>query len=79
VKENPIAFYPNPVTNRLKIEGTELSDYDLVIHSTLGQLIENYSIADNQIDVSRLQAGVYYITLNGSNGLNSTVLKFIKK
>ena len=79
VKENPIAFYPNPVTNRLKIEGTELSDYDLVIHSTLGQLIENYSIADNQIDISGLQAGVYYITLNGKNGLNSTVLKFIKK
>ena len=77
--KNTIILYPNPTTHILKIEGIELSNYDVSIHSSLGQKFGNNTIVDNQIDVAVFPSGVYFITLSNKGDLSVKHLKFVKK
>ena len=77
--KNTIILYPNPTTHILKIEGIELSNYDVSIHSSLGQKFGNNTIVDNQIDVGEFPTGVYFITLSNKQDLSVKHLKFVKE
>lgn len=74
-----ISLYPNPTTSSLTIEGIELTNYFVTIHSSLGQLFKNNKIINNQIDVSELSQGVYIITISSKENTTIKRLKFIKE
>ena len=68
-----LQLYPNPSTNYIRIK-SESKSLAVKIYSTSGQLIisGNYK-SDEDINVSKLNAGVYLIQANG------VTIKFIKK
>ena len=71
-----ISLYPNPVTDLLFIE-SELPIEKATIYSVLGQSVMTTSIENNQLDVSSLSKGVYFITL--TNEIGSSIQKFVKE
>lgn len=73
--ENTI--YPNPVENSFVISDNEGAD--LLIYNAAGQLVLNTKLSNNEeaIDVSKLNNGVYYISIR-NNGVVSNQ-KIIKK
>ena len=62
-------IYPNPATDKLKvlIKANNLSNYQLTIRNSLGQLVfkENYERGNKnrveEINVSHLPKGVYFL------------------
>lgn len=71
--ESNINIYPNPVNDKLLIDG--VSDYDAKIYNNLGQFVME-TTNTNTIDVSTLSKGIYFIKV--SDGINSSTKKFIK-
>lgn len=74
-----VSIYPNPVTNVLNFvtqENTILSQVS-VLDISGKEIINNKVINSNSLDVSSLQAGVYFIKFTSED--KSTVKKFIKE
>lgn len=71
-------LYPNPVQNTLTIQ-TQETGYELVIHSILGQEIiqRNNQAGSINIDLSSLETGIYFVTLQTPNSTSS--FKIIKQ
>jgi hypothetical protein len=72
--ENSLKFYPNPVTDILKID-SDLKIDKIEISDITGRILLNSEV--NKIDCSNLANGVYYITITTSKGF--FIKKFIKK
>jgi hypothetical protein len=71
LKQKKNKIYPNPVTNILNI--SNLNEETLVkVYNTQGQILIQKSVKNN-IDVSALQNGVYFLRIEGQK-----TLKFIK-
>ncbi len=78
--------YPNPVSAQLNIELTsqESGHTDLYIYDINGRALLKFSkeivkgFNNQQIDVSRLPAGIYFIYFPNGSGENSR-LKFVKE
>lgn len=66
-------IYPNPVNNILFIKSQSTQIKDLKIFDIQGNIMIE-TTSTNQIDVSKLKPGVYFIYINGSYYIN----KFIK-
>lgn len=60
--EKNITIYPNPATDIVTIETTEIIE-NIQIYSTLGQLVFNSEAIDNQLDISHLKSGIYYLRI----------------
>lgn len=77
--EASLSIYPNPTSQNIGIIGlkdSEASDY--TIFDTLGRKVNSSSaIINNQIDVSGLNTGVYFVSISFDN--KTQTLKFIKK
>lgn len=72
-----ISIYPNPTADRLTIGNVSNSTINtLVIYDCLGKSME-VVISDNQVNVSKLQSGVYFIKIETTAG--TLTKKFIKK
>lgn len=73
-----IMFYPNPTTSILNIvdENNQFQDATIQIKNNLGQLIFSSPFA-NQIDLSSLSAGMYFLTID--NIEKRRVIKIIKE
>ncbi|MGX9986734.1 T9SS type A sorting domain-containing protein [Soonwooa purpurea] len=73
-KKTPIIIYPNPTKDVINIKDnkdfTEVKIYDASAKLVLNQVLKN-----NQINVSELPKGVYYLELIGKE---KAVVKFIK-
>ena len=69
-----ISVYPNPTSNMLHIKGNNTELY-VTIYNIFGQQMLR-SIIINTIDVSSLNAGIYFIEF--SNGQQTTLRKLIK-
>ena len=68
---NDLKLYPNPVVDFLQIQ---LNNVNINIIDTYGRiLLHNFRVKDQMIDVSFLQPGTYFITIN------SKVYKFLKQ
>ena len=70
-------YFPNPVRNNLQINAVETIERVSIVN-LLGQEIANYEInADNaSIDVSKLNAGTYFVKVRGAEKINSfTIVK----
>lgn len=75
VIENNIKIYPNPTNNSLTIE-TDLNYHTFNIYNLSGKLVKTQN-RSNQISVSELPKGMYFIQLVGDK--NNRVQKFIKE
>lgn len=70
-----ISIYPNPSKNILNFRGFN-DTFSVFIYDLTGNLIVNESLEINQsLDVSKLEAGMYFITFENSR----TTFKFIKQ
>lgn len=74
-----IKIFPNPVENNLnvKLASNLGSEPSFMVHNVLGQTISKGKLSNSNINVSRLQTGMYFlqITAEGKKG----VKQFIKK
>lgn len=63
-----IKVYPNPATDILNIEDQqkELQNSEIEIRNTLGQVVLT-TIFSNQIDISNLKNGVYFLSVKNKN------------
>ncbi|TMM31480.1 T9SS type A sorting domain-containing protein [Polaribacter aestuariivivens] len=76
--ENEIYLYPNPADSTLFIDNKNNIDIkNMTIFNYLGKKIITVKKPENNIDVSTLSNGVYFIKFNINNTIYST--KFIKK
>jgi hypothetical protein len=76
--ESSLVLYPNPTSGILNIENNEnITIKKIIILNTLGQKIINNQI-ENNIDISNLPNGIYYISIESING-NKASYKIIKE
>jgi polyhydroxybutyrate depolymerase len=68
-----IKLFPNPVTEKLFIEG--LSEANVKVINLVGEMIIQKNNA-NSIDVSSLNSGIYFLQITSGN--TQSVIKFIK-
>ncbi len=75
---NSILVYPNPATDVISIDGLQdASNVDFIVTDILGKNVsKNSSLNNNQIDVSSLTPGIYFLLLNIDNSQEK--IKFIK-
>jgi len=72
-----VSVFPNPVNDNLFIKmPVSIAIDDVEIHDMLGKSI-NVDSSNNQINVSELGSGVYFIKINTSQG--TLTKRFIKK
>lgn len=74
---NYIQFYPNPTTSILNIvdEQNQLQNSTLQIKNYLGQILLSTAYS-NQIDLSTLSSGMYFLTIqNGNNAKSFKIMK----
>ena len=55
-------LYPNPVVNKLYIDGISQT-FDVVVTNLQGQIIKSETKLSNSIDLSELRSGVYIIKI----------------
>jgi len=56
-----LKIYPNPAIDRLTVENNTSSNFD--IFNAQGKLVLAGNVQSGQIDISRLQAGIYFVQL----------------
>ncbi|MEO6301710.1 MAG: T9SS type A sorting domain-containing protein, partial [Bacteroidia bacterium] len=76
-KNEFISLYPNPVSSTLFIHSENNSLTRFVINDVMGKEIISDLMQDN-IDVSQLQAGIYFLLVYDQNNTLSGIKKFIK-
>ncbi|RNA61427.1 T9SS C-terminal target domain-containing protein [Chryseobacterium nematophagum] len=76
--KSEIQLYPNPVDDRLMISNVS-NHASYIIYNALGQLVDNGSIFNNEINVSSLAQGVYSIVVVEKRKNLMFKSKFIKK
>ncbi len=75
-EENTFLLYPNPSNNKLFIKAAE-TNFSISIFDTNGRkVLFEKQINSNEIDVSALKSGMYFITIESSEGKSTK--KFIK-
>ena len=73
-----IKVYPNPVNSVLSIDTNNSFDIEKIsISDVNGRFVKSQKGAKNQINVSDLNAGVYFVTIESNDGM--TTKKFIKQ
>ena len=61
-----LKIYPNPVDNFLMIDMDKKDELSIVkIYDIYGQIAIAERITENKINVSKLNSGIYFISLNG--------------
>ncbi|KXK41975.1 MAG: spore coat protein CotH [Bacteroidetes bacterium OLB11] len=71
-----ITIYPNPASNELHIE-SNISLAKYTIFNNMGQIVQKGNCLQNQIDISSLMNGLYYIQFVDQQG-NGMNVKFTK-
>lgn len=70
-----INIYPNPVENILFFN-TDIKGFQVSIFSSIGSLVLKQNSDGNSIDVSKLQTGIYFITISkDGNKITEKILK----
>jgi hypothetical protein len=77
---NSISIYPNPANESILVKHKFASASVLTITNLVGQTIQSTVLGAQQesVDISRLNAGVYFATVTGKEGVSKTI-KIIKK
>lgn len=77
VAKKSVGIYPNPVQDVLNVKGLDAKS-NVKIYSTDGRLMKNEGLENDQVNVTELQPGVYFIQTE-ANGEKTSSTKFIKK
>lgn len=72
-----VALYPNPAQNFINIQVGDLEVYSIQVITLSGAIERNVSISGNTIDVSLLDAGVYFISV--ATDKDTFVKKLVKE
>lgn len=76
-KNNSIRIYPNPASNFLNVEINQgLLSYE--IYSVLGEIVQFGNAFENNIDISKINTGIFLIKLKTIDG-NFLQSKFLKE
>jgi hypothetical protein len=77
--KNSVRLYPNPTQQFVTIEGKSFqADDTYTIYNINGTLLQSGSLKDgNSINVAKLSAGVYFLSVSGNEGVQN--LQFIKE
>ena len=68
-KDSEIALYPNPVRDRVVIEGIEVAEVE--VYNALGQIVKTFQ-GTNEITVADLPQGVYLLRIADAEGKDYT-------
>ena len=74
-----VNLFPNPTSENLMIGGIDLSNYEIKVHSSIGQLYKMKPPINNQIDVSQLPKGIYFISIMSKDESSVRRFKFVKE
>lgn len=75
---NSFSIYPNPTSSVLNISNpNSLEIKNILVVDINGRIVKNQSDSLSQINVSDLNAGVYFVTIEAAEG--KTTKKFIKQ
>lgn len=66
IKSNSWKVYPNPANDVLFVEGIEDTNFHVLIYNQLGRLIKRIDTSDNELDISEIPTGVYYLQFTSS-------------
>ncbi|TAL70104.1 MAG: Omp28-related outer membrane protein [Bacteroidetes bacterium] len=72
VVDNNFTLYPNPADNEIRFGNENYVGKEFSIYSLVGELMMSGSNANNRIDISKLNSGLFYIKINNE------ILKFSK-
>ncbi len=73
-----LIIYPNPTNTTLFIKTENIALHQYQITNSIGQVLQNGKLTGNNIDVSRLPKGIYFIQLKDEKG-QLFLSKFIKE
>ncbi len=77
LKIEEISIYPNPVINQLIIGNTNLKITKMTIIDLTGKFVKTIKQNFNTIDVSNLEAGIYFVKLISNK--KTIIKKFVKQ
>jgi len=79
LSNSTLAVFPNPTNDILSIQGIDQVDeiHEIEVLSTMGQLVLSFSEFKDELNVSVLPSGVYFLNVVHAKG--SETIKFIKK
>ena len=63
-RENKIVFFPNPTRNLVNVRGIGLEQAEVKITDSLGKSVKKVNPNNNEIDLSILPAGLYFIEIS---------------
>jgi len=75
INDKAVSVYPNPTNNILYVSG--MQNANIQIFDLSGKLLINQQNADNQINVSNLQNGIYSVKITNESG--TVIRKFVKQ
>lgn len=74
--QNTVSLFPNPATNSISIKG--LNDKgNIKIYSILGKQLANQKLIQNQVNITHLPTGIYFIKISTDKG--NTTKRLIKQ
>ena len=76
VRANAVQVYPNPAIDVLNVSKVS-NNATYSIYNAAGQLVAKGNVVDNKVSVSKLQSGVYFISVDDKGTVEK--VKFIKK
>ncbi|MDX2359780.1 MAG: T9SS type A sorting domain-containing protein [Crocinitomicaceae bacterium] len=70
---NTVSFFPNPATDQISVNAE--GDFTGVIYNSLGATVTQFNGSSTQtVDVSHLNSGIYYMTVNTVVGVSKQKL-----
>ncbi len=79
-RQNIIRVYPNPAQNFITVQGLvegKASIYDVTGREVMSSI--NISESENNIDISRVPSGVYFMVINNKENQSKQTMKFVVK
>lgn len=69
-----VKIYPNPARYYIMVEASEVNVNHLVISNIIGERVIDLPIIGKKelVDISRLNSGIYFVTVSGNNFRNTT-------
>jgi len=71
-----LTVYPNPTAETIFVKNSDATEYAIV--NAIGAIVQSGKIINNEISVSELQNGQYFIQITTNNSVSSTT-KFVKQ
>lgn len=77
-EKSTFTVYPNPVDDVLRFKGLSKKGQSVKIYSVDGKLVSEKKLSSDEMNVSNLTSGNYFITVSGE-GTDGNAVKVIKK